>query len=90
MANRRFEMYQYRQVIHRMRMGETDRSISRSKLMGRLKFAQLRAVADQNGWLNNDTPLPDDQVLAEMFKKRTPNVTHDSRCRPHEEQIQKW
>ena len=39
MANRRFEMYQYRQVIHRMRMGETDRAIARSKLMGRLKCA---------------------------------------------------
>jgi len=89
MANRRFEMYQYRQVIHRMRMGETDRAIARSKLMGRLKCAQVRAVADQNGWLK-DTPLPEDPVLVEMFKKSTPNITHDSRCQPHEEQIKKW
>jgi len=29
MSNRRFEMYQYRQVIHRMRMGESDRTIAR-------------------------------------------------------------
>lgn len=89
MANRRFEMYQYRQVIHRMRMGETDRAIARSKLMGRLKCAQIRAVAKQKGWLE-DTPLPDDQVLADIFKKDIPNITHDSRCRPYEEQIEKW
>jgi hypothetical protein len=82
-------MYQYRQVIHRMRMGETDRSIARSKLMGRLKCAQIRAVAEQNGWLE-DTALPDDQALAAMFKKREANITHDSRCQPYEKQIAKW
>ena len=27
MSNRRFEMYEYRQVIYRMRLGESDRSI---------------------------------------------------------------
>jgi hypothetical protein len=89
MANRRFEMYQYRQVIHRMRMGETDRAIARTKLMGRLKCAHVRAVAEQNGWLA-DTPLPEDQVLADLFKKATPNITRDSRCLPHQERIEKW
>jgi hypothetical protein len=89
MANRRFEMYQYRQVIHRMRMGETDRAIARTKLMGRLKCAQVRAVAEQNGWLA-DTPLPDDQLLAAMFTSSSANITHDSHCLPHEEQIAKW
>ena len=29
MANRRFEMYQYRQVLTRMRLGESDRAIAR-------------------------------------------------------------
>ncbi|MBW2154966.1 MAG: IS21 family transposase [Deltaproteobacteria bacterium] len=82
-------MYQYRQVIHRMRMGETDRSIARSKLMGRLKCAQVRAVAEQNGWLK-DTPLPDDQQLAQMFRKSKANITHDSRCHPYQQQIEKW
>jgi len=83
-------MYQYRQVIHRMRMGETDRAIARSKLMGRLKCAQLRTVADKNGWLN-DTPLPDDQALAEMFKtSRANNPTRISQCTAYEKQVKKW
>ncbi len=34
MANRRFEMYQYRQISTRMRLGESDRAIARSGLMG--------------------------------------------------------
>jgi len=45
MSNRRFEMYQYRQVIHRMRMGESDRSIARTGLTGGIKCGQVRAIA---------------------------------------------
>ena len=44
MSNRRFEMYEYRQVIHRMRMGESDRTIARTGLMGRIKCGQIRAI----------------------------------------------
>ena len=45
MANRRIEMHQYRQVIHRMRQGQSDRAIAKAELMGRLKCALVRAVA---------------------------------------------
>ena len=41
MANRRFEMYQYRQVLSRMRLGESDRAIARSGLMGRQRPAPV-------------------------------------------------
>jgi len=37
MANRRFEMYEIRHVITRMRLGESDREIERAGLMGRRK-----------------------------------------------------
>ena len=37
MANRRFEMYEYRQVLSRLRLGESSRAISRAGLMGRRK-----------------------------------------------------
>jgi len=51
MGNRRFEMYQYRQVLVRMRQGDSDRDIARSRLMGRKKVARLRVVAQERGWL---------------------------------------
>jgi hypothetical protein len=35
MSKRRFEMYQYRQILVRMRQGDSDRDIARSGLMGR-------------------------------------------------------
>jgi hypothetical protein len=47
MSNRRFEMYEYRQVISRMRLGESDRSIAKAGLMGRRKAAELRQLAKQ-------------------------------------------
>ena len=59
-------MFQYRQVIHRMRMGESDRAIAKSGLMGRLKWGSFRAIAQKHGWLNPEVPLPDDTQLATL------------------------
>ena len=47
MTKRRFEMYQYRQTLVRMRQGDSDRDIARSKAMGRKKIAQFAAPAEQ-------------------------------------------
>jgi len=67
MSNRRFEMYQYRHVLVRMRLGETDRAIAKAGLMGRRKAAHLRAAAEQRGWLQG--PLPEDATLAAVFRR---------------------
>ena len=53
-------MYQYRQALVRLRRGETDREIARSKSMGRRKLAALRELARQQGWLDPQAALPDD------------------------------
>ena len=86
-------MYEYRQVIHRMRMGESDRSIAGARLMGRIKCGQVRTIARRRGWLDRGTPLPDDEVLVEAFERkqeRDDNPTHQSLSREYEEQIRKW
>jgi hypothetical protein len=44
-------MFQYRQVVVRMRQGDTDREITRAGLMGRPRAARLRALATAQGWL---------------------------------------
>ena len=74
MANRRIEMYQYRQVIHRIRQGQSDRAIAKTKLMGRTKCAFVRSIANENGWLDNG-PLPRTTGLQRLFdvtKKENP------------------
>ncbi|MDE3000104.1 MAG: hypothetical protein OXU79_13590 [Gemmatimonadota bacterium] len=52
MANRRFEMHEYRHVIVRMLLGQSDRAIAQTGLMGREKVGQLRCLADRHGFLN--------------------------------------
>ena len=50
MSKRSFEMYQYRQVLLRMRQGDSDREIARTGLMGRAKSAAVRVVALERGF----------------------------------------
>ena len=57
-------MFEYRQVLSRMRLGDTDRAIARAGLMGRRKVARLRRTAETEGWLDAATPLPGDSELA--------------------------
>lgn len=72
-------MFQYRQVLVRMRRGDTDREIARSKAMGRRKLAWLRELAQQQGWLLDDAPLPEDVVLeAAVGSPRRPSTTVSS------------
>ena len=37
MANRRFEMFQYQQILFHMRSGESDRDLARAGVVGRLR-----------------------------------------------------
>ena len=57
-------MFQYRQVLVRLRRGDADREIARGKYMGRRQLAALRAVAVREGWLDAATPMPDDAAIA--------------------------
>ena len=57
-------MFQYRQVLARMRRGDSDRDIARGKYMGRRQLGALRALAAREGWLDAACPLPDDATIA--------------------------
>jgi len=51
MANRSFEMFHYRQVSSSHAYGRKRSRYSQTKLMGRLKCGEVRAIAEKNGWL---------------------------------------
>ena len=42
-------MFQYRQVLVRMRQDDFERDIARAKSMGRKKIAQAREIATEHG-----------------------------------------
>lgn len=91
MANRRFELFEYRQVLVRMRQGNSDRDIARAGLMGRKKLTTVRRAADELGWLDPAQPLPEDTVIAGRFG-HTPHLpsTCVSTLEPFREQITRW
>ena len=69
-------MYQYRQILVRMRQGDSDRdrgwprAIARAKTMGRKKVAHLRETARERGWLTLDSPIPDEATLAAVLGRK--------------------
>ncbi len=87
-------MFHFRQVIVRMRLGESDRAVSKTGLMGRRKLAEVRRVAQEQGWLNADSPLPDDTELAKAFTTTaTPTPVANSsvsQVESYRDEVQQW
>jgi hypothetical protein len=73
MTSRRFEVFEYRQVLVHMRQGDSDRDIARVGLMGRRKLKTVRNEASTRGWLDPALPLPDDATIIGVFG-RTPHL----------------
>src|SRR5258708_22554636 len=89
MGRRRFEMFQYRQVLLRLRQGDSDRDIARSGLMGRPKAAVFRLLGGAQGWLKPEVPLPADAALAAVINATRPPRTTISTVGPYPRQLQR-
>ncbi len=63
-------MYQYREVLARLRAGDIDRELARSGMMGREKVAAFRAIAAAQGLLQLDRVLPDEASIAQVQGQR--------------------
>lgn len=90
MSNRRFEMHEIRQVLVRMRMGESNRAIAKAGLMGRNKAAELRKRALTQGWLQLEQPLPDDEELAAHCVDKPKTASTTSLIAPYHKQVKTW
>jgi hypothetical protein len=83
-------MFQYRQVLARLRQGDSERDIARSRLMGRRKVSAFRALAARQGWLVAGAALPDDaEISAAVGKVRRSRSTISS-AEPHRALIERW
>lgn len=83
-------MFQYRQVLVRLRAGDSVREIARSGLMGRDKLSELRAVADQCGWLQADAELPSDEAIAAAIAPGRRASSTVSSVEPHRAVVKVW
>ena len=87
MSNRRFEMFEIRTVLVRLRRGDSHRAIARASLMGRNKLRRFRALADRHGWLDPATPLPDHDEFCREAESGAPG---DSSVEPYRAQVESW
>lgn len=90
MGNRRFEMFQFRQAIVRMRLGDSDRDIGKARIVGRKKAGKLRELAQREGWLDLSRPVPDEAVIAAALPPPTPRDSSVSLVAPHAKQVHGW
>lgn len=96
MANRRIEMHEYQEALYRMRLGQTDRAISRDRILGRRKVGELRALAAQQGWLAEESQLPSAaQIVAALACSEgsgaaSEGLVRRSSVEPFAERIRQW
>ncbi|MGH9670601.1 MAG: IS21 family transposase [Terriglobales bacterium] len=85
-------MFHYRQVLVRLRAGDSVREIARSGLMGRDKLGVLRAVAVLQGWLAANAVLPDDATIAAALAPASVARASStiSSVEPHREIVRSW
>ena len=83
-------MFQYRQVLVRMRQGDTDREIARAGLMGRPKAARLRVLAAGQGWLEPEAPLPEDTAIAAVVGAARRARSTVSTVEPYRGLVERW
>jgi len=83
-------MFQYRHALVRLRAGDTVREIARSGLMGRDRLSALRTLAEEQGWLAPEAPLPDDAMLASTLGAPKRAASTISSAEPLREVVQHW
>tara|TARA_Y100001935_G_scaffold254812_1_gene265123 strand:+ start:217 stop:1749 length:1533 start_codon:yes stop_codon:yes gene_type:complete len=85
-------MFEYRQVIVQMRLGASDRAIAARKLVSRTKAHHIRRIAQEQGWLDPQQSLPNDDqlqmVLANTVRPLKSSTT--SLVAPYQDQIEAW
>ena len=83
-------MFEYRQVLVRMRLGASDRDVERGGLMGRRAAGRVRTVFKLHGWLDPSVPLPEGAAVAAAFARSPAGAVAPSLCEPFREQIVAW
>lgn len=90
MGRRRIEIFRYRQVLVRLRAGDSERELARSRLMGREKLASFRALAGKGGWLEAGAKLPDDATIAAATGTVRRASSTISTVEPYREAVEHW
>jgi hypothetical protein len=90
MARRRFEIFQHRQALVRMRQGDSDRQIAAARIMGRRTAARLRELGLERNWLDATAVMPEDEHIAAALDQPKRASTTISSLAAQRKRIQGW
>ena len=85
----RLHMNYLRDLIHRVRSGESDRRIARDLGISRTTVRKYREWADTQGYLQLDRPIPDDATLAAALGPGPQPPRAASSVEPYREIVQR-
>lgn len=85
-------MFEVRQVLVRMRQGDSDRVLAKAGLVGRRKAADIRRAAKANNWLDAAISLPSNKVLSQGLNiaPASSGASSQSSVEPYREQVKAW
>ena len=65
-------MHLLRDLVYRLRAGESQRRIARDLGLSRITVRKYYDLAEQHGYLQADVALPDDAALSSLLKGSLP------------------
>ncbi|MDP6963931.1 MAG: IS21 family transposase [Planctomycetota bacterium] len=89
MAKRIIQMYEYRNIIYRLKEKQSARAIARDGLASRTKVDEIKAIAKRQGWLLPEAKLPDDAALAQILEQK-PASHQASKADVFADEIKSW
>jgi len=84
----RTHMNHLRELIYRLRAGESQRRIAKDLSMSRTTVSKYRRWAKAQGYLDAKHPLPDDATLAADLGEPLPPPRDESSVDPYREIVQ--
>lgn len=82
-------MTEIRNIIHRLRMGQTNRQIHRDLRTHRSTIRELKDLAVIHQWLDTELPMPSDEEIAKQWNQKKIN-THSHPLDVYKEQLTIW
>ena len=86
----RIHMNHLRELIYRLRAGESQRRIARDLGLSRTTVSKYRTWAEAQGYLDETHPLPDNATLMAAWGDHPSRSRSESSVEPYREVVQNW
>src|ERR1700679_1812652 len=90
MKGKATSMKEIRNIIHRLRMGETHRKIHRDLGVHRSIIKKWHHLSIAHQWLDEKLVMPSDGEIMKLWHQKSKAKTQTHRLDAHREQLEQW